>query len=273
MTDEQTRGEQMEGQDTVSARRWERPVIALALGFAVAGIIVGSTTGQSALAGGLIALAPVVVIAYQSVLTRLAVAIGQAEVDASLKQAAASLAQAEAAGNQVKVAELQLAALGRPVVVAGTEQTSHPVYPGEWTVYATPPRSDGALTAARIGVVIRNVGSGPAFLVRVLLGIENWPGVICEGASRAGGGVLPAQETVIVDFDIPDDRPEVRAIATILKSNDTGPDFPVSDHRLLVSIDYRDLSNRNQPRTILHLRNVGRNDWSVEAVEIQTLPL
>jgi hypothetical protein len=83
-----------------------------------------------------------------------------------------------------------------------------------------------------------------------------------------GGGVLPPQETVVADFYIDPDRPELRAIATILTGTEAEPDFPLSEYRLVVTIDYRDLSNRNQPRTTLFLRHRGRQNWSVEAVSI-----
>lgn len=52
----------------------ERAVLALAVALAIAGIVVGAKTNQTAVAGGLIALAPVLVIAYQSVQTRRAAA-------------------------------------------------------------------------------------------------------------------------------------------------------------------------------------------------------
>ena len=258
--------EPMKGQDTASARQWERPVIALAFILAVAGIIVGSLTKQSAIAGGLIALAPVVVIGYQSVLTRLAVAVGQDEVNASLKQAEAASRQVDIARQQVDVAEMQLAALVRPVVVPGSRPSGHPLNGSDWGVYARPPTFER--TGWRVGVVIRNVGSGPAFLDRILLGIENRPGAVCVGTWSEGGGVLPPQETVVADFYIDPDRPELRAIATILKATEVEPDFPLSEYRFVVTIDYRDLSNRNQPRTTLFLRNTGRQNWSVEAVRI-----
>ena len=43
---------------------------------------------------------------------------------------------------------------------------------------------------------------------------------------------------------------------------------PLFEYRFVVTIDYRDLSNRNQPRTTLFLRNTGRQHWAVEAVRI-----
>ena len=64
--------------------RWiERAVLGLAVALAIAGIVVGAKTNQTAIAGGLIALAPVLVIAFQSVQTRRAVDAAHADVVAS----------------------------------------------------------------------------------------------------------------------------------------------------------------------------------------------
>jgi hypothetical protein len=264
-------------------KRLDWAIIGSALSAVAAGIIVGSTTGQSALAGGLIALAPVIVIAYQSTQTRLAVEVGQREVDASLQQAAASLAQAEAANRQVDVArqqvdvaELQLAALVRPVVVAGSRPNSGPVdlVRPDWTFVALHrPASDAQPDAWFVRVVLRNVGAAPAFLRGAWLTVENARGVICQGtAEESSGGVIPQGETMVLSFVVFQDRAEMRAVANALSSGSPGRgvEFTPSISHLLVQIGYADISGRRQPDSTLVLTNAGPHAWSVEAVQIQS---
>jgi len=111
----------------------ERLILASALMLAVAGITVGSFTGQSALAGGLIALSPVLVIGYQSVQTRRA-------VDAAREDAAASRQLALEAQRDRELAV-------QPFVTVGDRSGGSPQGPT---------------------ISLRNIGRGPAIQLRVL---------------------------------------------------------------------------------------------------------
>lgn len=111
----------------------ERLLLASALLLAAVGITVGSLTTQSALAGGLIALAPVLVIGYQSVQTRRA-------VDAARDDAAASRQLALEAQRDRELAV-------QPFVTLGDRSGATPHGPT---------------------VSLRNIGRGPAIQLRVL---------------------------------------------------------------------------------------------------------
>lgn len=111
----------------------EKLILISAAALVAVGIIVGSATGESALAGGLIAMAPVLVVGYQSVQTRRA-------VDAAREDAAASRQLAVEAQRDRELAV-------QPFVTAGDRASSG---------------------ASGPGVSLRNIGRGPAIQLRVL---------------------------------------------------------------------------------------------------------
>lgn len=107
--------------------------LGLAVVLVAVGVVVAATSGNTSVAAGLIALAPIVVIGYQSVQTRRAVDVSQGEAKATL-----ALVREAQRDRQLSV---------QPLIIEGPSQQR---------------RGDGT-----IGVQVRNVGRGPAIGLRV----------------------------------------------------------------------------------------------------------
>lgn len=151
--------------------RLEQSLVGAAVLLAVVGILVGSLTSEAALAGGLIALAPVIVIAYQSIYTRRAVDASTSEAEAARQQVEESRQDRELGVRPVLV---RIGDHEPAIDVSTSTATTHPL------------------------VHIRNIGRGPALRVRVFRGFADWVFFSQRSVSLAAGEETDSDPDAIV---------------------------------------------------------------------------
>jgi hypothetical protein len=213
---------------------------------AIAGILVGALTDRSALSAGLVALAAVTVVAYQSYFTRLAVVAANEQAGISSKQVAM-------ATHQVELSQQTLEGMTRPLMVDVPPGAPYPPVSPLWplnenTWHIAFVDREGAQLLA---LAVRNVGAGTALLTGLSLGNDevSWVG-------RFRRTVVPPNETTVIDFEVPKDRDDLTLLRSALEPS-------TQEAYVRVDIGYTDMAGRRQPITQLHLRRSSPLGWHV----------